>query len=96
MREHAVICTKPTEPAFAGDRLAMSYTNLLFHIVFATKGRLPMISVEIRPRFHQYMGGIVRGSGGIALELGGIEDHVHLLLKLKAIACSPHHTLSRV
>jgi len=42
-----------------------------------------MINPEIRPRFHQYMGGIVRGLGGIALEIGGIDDHVHLLIKLK-------------
>ncbi|CAN5280420.1 IS200/IS605 family transposase [soil metagenome] len=62
----------------------MAYTNLLYHIVFGTKGRLPMIYVDIRPRFHQYMGGIVRGLGGIALAIGGIEDHVHLLIKLKA------------
>lgn len=62
----------------------MSYSNLLYHIVFGTKGRLPTIDVDIRPRFHQYMGGIVRGLGGIALEIGGIEDHVHLLIKLKA------------
>lgn len=45
-----------------------------------------MINVDIRPRFHQYMGGIVRGLGGIALEIGGIDDHIHLLLKLKATA----------
>lgn len=42
-----------------------------------------MISTEMRPRFHQYLGGIVRGLGGIALEIGGIADHVHSLIKLK-------------
>jgi len=62
----------------------MAYTNLLYHIVFGTKGRLPMITSEIRLQFHQYLGGTVRGLGGIALEIGGIEDHVHLLVKLKA------------
>jgi len=61
----------------------MSYTNHLYHIVFGTKGRQPLITPDIRPRFHQYLGGIVRGLGGIALALGGIEDHVHLLVKLK-------------
>jgi REP element-mobilizing transposase RayT len=61
----------------------MAYTNLLFHIVFGTKRRLPLINAEIRPRFHRYMGGTVRGLGGIALEVGGIDDHVHLLVKLK-------------
>jgi len=61
----------------------MSYTNHLYHIVFGTKGRLPMISQDIRPRFHEYLGGIVRGLGGIAIAIGGIDDHVHLLIKLK-------------
>lgn len=61
----------------------MSYTNLLFHIVFGIKGRLPMINVDFKPRFHQYIGGVVRGLGGIALEINGIADHVHLLVKLK-------------
>ena len=61
----------------------MSYTNLLFHIVFGTKGRLSIINAEIKPRFHQYLGGIVRGLGGIALEINGMADHVHLLVKLK-------------
>lgn len=42
-----------------------------------------MISAEMRPPFHQYLGGIVRGLGGVALEIGGIADHVHLLVKLK-------------
>ena len=61
----------------------MAYTNLLFHIVFGTKGRLPLIREEIRPRLHEYLGGTVRGLGGIALEIGGVEDHVHILVKLK-------------
>jgi len=61
----------------------MSYTNLLYHIVFGTKGRLPLITPDVRPRFHQYLGGTVRGLGGTALEINGIEDHVHLLVKLK-------------
>lgn len=61
----------------------MSYTNLLYHIVFGTKGRLPMINAEFKPRLHQYLGGTVRGLGGIALEINGMEEHVHLLVKLK-------------
>jgi putative transposase len=61
----------------------MSYTNLLYHIVFGTKGRLPIINEQLRPRFHQYLGGTIRGLGGIPLEIGGVEDHVHMLVKLK-------------
>ena len=61
----------------------MSYTNFLCHIVFGTKRRRPLIHMEIKDRFHAYMGGTVRGLGGTALEVNGIEDHVHLLVKLK-------------
>ncbi|MBS1797682.1 MAG: IS200/IS605 family transposase [Acidobacteria bacterium] len=57
----------------------MSYTNFLYHIVFGTKGRLPLITNEIKPRLYEYLGGTVRGMDGIAFEINGIEDHVHLL-----------------
>jgi REP element-mobilizing transposase RayT len=61
----------------------MSYTNFLYHIVFGTKGRLPMISDALKPELHKYRGGTVRGLGGIALEINGMAEHVHLLVKLK-------------
>ena len=59
--------------------MAQSYTKLLYHILFATLHRRPSIGVEIRPRLHQYVGGIIRGLGGIGLQIGGIEDHIHAL-----------------
>src|SRR3954464_8493494 len=61
----------------------MSYTNLLYHIVYATKGRAPLISGELRADLHAYLGGTVRGLGGTALAVGGVDDHVHILAKLK-------------
>ncbi len=64
----------------------MSHTNLLYHIVFGTKGRYPFIKDELKPRLHEYLGGTVRGLGGIAFEINGIEDHVHLLVKIKPIS----------
>ncbi len=45
-----------------------------------------MISNDIKPQLHQYLGGTVRGLGGIALEINGMADHVHLLVKLKCLA----------
>jgi putative transposase len=41
-----------------------------------------MINDEIRSQFYAYIGGIVRGIGGIALEINGMDDHIHLLVKL--------------
>jgi REP element-mobilizing transposase RayT len=61
----------------------MSYTNLLYHIVYATKERAPLITHVLRPRLHEYLGGTVRGLGGIALEINGTADHVHVLARLR-------------
>ena len=60
-----------------------SYTNLLYHIVFSTKDRRPLITSDVEPQLYDYIGGIIRGLGGICLELNGTEDHVHLLAKLR-------------
>jgi putative transposase len=59
-----------------------SYTNLLYHIVFSTKERRPLIRPEYEPRLYEYIGGTLRGLGGVSLELNGTADHVHLLAKL--------------
>lgn len=61
----------------------VSYTTLLYHIVFATKERAPLITKALRPRLHEYLGGMVRGLGGIALEVNGMADHVYILAKLR-------------
>ena len=61
----------------------MSYTNLLYHIVYGTKGRYPFVTNELKPRLHEYLGGTVRGLGGIAFEINEMNDHVHLLVKVK-------------
>lgn len=60
-----------------------SYTNLIYHIVFSTKNRRPLISAEREERLYDYIGGTIRGLGGIALKINGVEDHVHLLAKLR-------------
>ena len=60
-----------------------TYTKLLYHVVFSTKNRLPLITLDREPRLHKYLGGIVRNLGGSLLEVNGMNDHVHLLLKLK-------------
>jgi len=60
-----------------------SYTNLLYHIIFSTRERRPLITSDRRPGLYEYIGGTVRGLGGISLAIGGIEDHLHLLAKLR-------------
>src|SRR2546421_9451350 len=56
----------------------MSYTNLLYHIVYGTKDRLPLITKELRPDLHRYLGGLVNRLHGTPLEINGMADHVHV------------------
>ena len=64
--------------------MAHTHTNLLFHIVFSTKERVPMLDAELKPRLFAYMGGIFRELGGKALLINGPSDHVHMLALLPA------------
>ena len=61
-----------------------THLSLHYHLVFSTKNRLPMITKDWREDLHAYLGGIVRGIKGVPLAIGGIEDHVHLLIGLRA------------
>ena len=42
---------------------------------------------ELRARLHDYLGGTIRGLGGYPEGIGGVADHVHLLVGLKATHC---------
>jgi putative transposase len=64
--------------------MGSTYTSLHFHIVFSTKERRSFIQPAWRPRLHEYLGGTVRGLGGVADVAGGMEDHVHILADLNA------------
>ncbi|MFM9959415.1 MAG: IS200/IS605 family transposase [Phycisphaerales bacterium] len=52
----------------------------LVHIIFSTKNREPHITPTIAVRLHAYLGSIARNRGCSAVAVGGIEDHVHLLI----------------
>ena len=66
--------------------MAHTFTNLLTHIVFSTKGREPWLSVTIKPRLLAYLGGIFREMDGKALLVNGPADHVHIVASLPATA----------
>jgi len=59
-----------------------SFTCLYYHLVFATKDRVPLITPDLKPRLWAYVGGIVRAEKGVALAVGGTDNHVHMLTKL--------------
>lgn len=51
--------------------------------MFSTKGRRPLITPEREKRLYEYIGGTIRGLGGILLSINGVADHVHILAKLR-------------
>ncbi|MEO6391070.1 MAG: IS200/IS605 family transposase [Pyrinomonadaceae bacterium] len=63
--------------------MPQSYCNLLYHFVFSTKDREPLITDLVEQRLYEYIGGIVRRQGGVALSINGVADHLHLLAKLR-------------
>jgi putative transposase len=63
-----------------------THLSLHFHVVFSTKSREPLIAAEWRDRLHAYLGGIARNAGTVPEAVGGVADHVHLLLGLPATA----------
>ncbi len=64
-----------------------TYLSLHYHLVFSTKNREAIITPEWRTRLHEYLGGTIRGLGGFPEGVGGVADHVHLLVGLKATHC---------
>ena len=62
----------------------MSYVSSYHHCVFSTKERRQIITPALRGRLWPFLGGIARQNKFTALEVGGVSDHVHLLLSLPA------------
>lgn len=62
----------------------MSYVSSYFHCVFSTRERRPLISPALQQKLWPFLGGIARQNKMTTLVVGGVEDHVHILLSLPA------------
>jgi len=62
--------------------MANTYASLIVHAIFSTKNRQNFIHRDIEARVWAYMGGMARENNFKVLCIGGIENHVHLLLSL--------------
>jgi REP element-mobilizing transposase RayT len=61
-----------------------THLSLHYHLIFGTKNREPWIAPAWRDRLHAYLGGVIREMDGVAQSVGGMGDHVHLLVGLKS------------
>ena len=60
--------------------MANTYTSLFYHVIFSTKNREPWLRLEIEQRIWAYIGGVARVHKMTALQVGGVEDHIHVLV----------------
>lgn len=60
--------------------MANTYASLKYHIIFSTKNRARWLKPEIEGRIWAYLGGIAKENKITPLQIGGTDDHVHLLL----------------
>jgi REP element-mobilizing transposase RayT len=60
-----------------------TYCNLVYQIIFTAKQREPLITPPLREELYRYVAGILRGQDGFPLEIGGMLDHLHLVIRIK-------------
>ena len=63
--------------------MSSTYARLYVHLVWATKGREPWITLDVAPRLHGMIAGRCVALGCVAVAIGGVEEHVHALVGLK-------------
>ena len=62
--------------------MPQSLSRVLVHMIFSTKNREPFLLPEIRAELHPYLSAVLSDNGCPSLQVGGVEDHVHLLFGL--------------
>jgi REP element-mobilizing transposase RayT len=64
-----------------------SFSAVNIHFVFSTKDRRPFLSdPSFREEVHAYMGGIIKRLECTPVIIGGVSDHVHMLVGLAKTA----------
>ncbi len=62
--------------------MANTYTQIYLHIVFSVKGRQNLIQNKWQDELHKYICGIVNGKKQKVYAIGGMPDHIHILVSI--------------
>lgn len=76
-----------TRCGYLYQKNAMSYTNLLYHIIFRTKDSLKTINLVNAPLLYNYIFGICRNKNCKLYRIGGVTDHIHIFAGLPPTLC---------
>jgi putative transposase len=62
-----------------------TYAQNAIHIVFSTKARAKLIPKDSQPRLWSYAAGICQNEKIFVHAIGGLDDHIHLLIEIPPI-----------
>jgi len=62
--------------------MPQSLSLVIIHIIFSTKEREPFVHADVRPNLHSYLATVARNADCECYRVGGVEDHVHLAIRL--------------
>ena len=62
--------------------MSQSLSNITIHIVFSTKNREKLLDEKICSELYPYIASTLRGYKCYPYEIGGIENHIHILCRL--------------
>ena len=71
--------------------MAQSLSSVLVHIIFSTKERRFYLNEKIINELYRYIAGILKNCGCEACQVGGTENHIHILCML-----SKNHALNKI
>ena len=60
----------------------MPYWQLFYHIVWATAGRLPLLTPKVEGTVHGYLQAKAQGLEGVVFAVNGLADHVHMVVSI--------------
>ncbi len=63
--------------------MSNTYAKIYLHIVFAVKGRESFLTPLMQQRLHLYFSSLLQTMGHYPVAIGGIDNHVHLLIDYK-------------
>jgi REP element-mobilizing transposase RayT len=63
--------------------MANTYSKIYLQVVFAVKGRKSLIQSEWKDELYKYFCGVVNGKKEKVYAIGGVSDHIHILISIK-------------
>lgn len=82
----AFFASLPNEHAYNSrvrkNVMGHTYTTIRLHVVFSTQGRKALITPEAQTRLWEYIGGLGKNHDIPIHEIGGIENHIHILMSV--------------